>query len=240
MFVVLLLVTAVVGLGAANQPWFAWATPGVVPGCGPAPAGSPTISVQTSDRQVISGIAARGCVTGMQTSSQYTSPVSTAAGVAQAQAAVPSTFDRGAPATLLGYPRVVVMLLVCLTVAAVGVGARRGWLGVVALLLLQMPHKDLATVRALFLSDAGAPLTTELPSVGTFTWALLGGTVLVFTSMLFTLKVNFQHRAELRRQARDAGTTPPPEPLDPLTEYLGRKISKVRDATHTGAMVNTP
>lgn len=230
MFALLLLACVLLAGFAVTRPWFAWATPGLVPSCEPAPANAPTISVQLSDRSILEGVAARGCTTGLELTSTYSSAVGTAAGVASAQGELTSSHTQAAPSAMLGMPRAFTLLAACLGVAALGVFVRRGWLGVIATFFLQVPHRDLSTIRTLFLQDSAASLTTAMPALQWFSWALLLGTVVAVTSTIFVLKVNAEHRAHLRKTARDNGELVA-EPLDPLTNYVGRKIAKVRRAS---------
>lgn len=232
MFAVLLAVCAAAGLWATHQPWFAWATPGVVASCDAVPSGSPTVTVRVSDGTLVDGVAARGCVTGAELVASYSSPVGTAAGVSAAQADLGGPFDRGGPEQLLGMPRTTTVLVGCLALAMFGVATRRGYLPAIAVFVSQMAHQDLGTIRSLFLGGVGSDLTRSLPGLEHYTWALLLGSALMFTSALFVLKVNYEQRVEDRRRAREAGQDGPAEPLDALTDYLGRKISKVKSAAN--------
>lgn len=229
-FAMFLLAAAVIAMWAMFQPWFAWATPGLAPSCEPAPTGSATISVQSPNRAVLDGISARGCVTGLETVATYDSPEGTAAGVTAAQQSMSTVFKQQGPAQMLGMPRVATVLVGCLALAAFGVASRRGWIVIVALFFMQIPHKDLTQLRQKFLGDSMSSLTVSLPAVQYFTWALLGGTAVMLAAMIFVLKVNFEHRAHLRKVARAEGNEDPAEPLDWFTTYLGRKIGKVKSA----------
>lgn len=230
MFAVLLVACAIVACWALFQPWFAWATPGLAPSCDPAPTGAPTISIQNSNRDVIDGIAARGCVTGAETVATYDSPVGSAAGAATVQQSLESAGTTKAPAEMLGLPRAATALLGCLALGWFGVVTRRGYMLVVAMFFLQLPHRDLTAIRTSFLADSMSSLTLALPGLQVFTWALLGATVFLGVSMIFVLKVNYQQRAEARRVAREAGEADPHEALDPLLSFAGRQIGKIKSA----------
>lgn len=240
MFALLLAACAVATVWAVFQPWFAWATPGLAPSCEPAPSGSTSISVQMSNRDVVNHVAARGCITGLETVAAYDSPVGTAAGVSAAQQALPTSFAHRAPSALLGMPRAAAMLLVCLALAWFGVSSRKGWIVGIALFMSQIPHKDLAQLRGRFMGDAMSTLTISLEGLQIFTWSLLLGSALMLAAMLFVLKVNFEQRAHDRKAAREAGEEDPAEPLDPLMNWLGRKVGKVRNvATEASARTAT-
>lgn len=230
MFAMLLAACAAVGLWATFQPWFAWATPGLVPGCEPAPPGSPTITIRSADGVPIAGIAARGCVTGAQTVESSVSPVGTPAGVSAAAASLTGRFDRGLPDELLGLPRSATVLVSMTVLALLGVVTRRGYLPVIAVLALQVSHQDLATTRGLFLGGVSTELTATQPGLVWFTWALLASTALSAVAAVFVLRVNYLQRVADRSAARERGEDEPAEPLDPLTGYLGRKIGKIRVA----------
>lgn len=241
MFATMLALCAGVGLWAAFQPWFAWATPGLAPSCEPAPSGAPTITVRSADGTLVTGIAARGCVTGVQTVTTAVSRTGTPGGVATAASGLSGQFDRGTPHELLGLPRAVAVMVAMTALAGLGVTARRGYLPVVALLAMQVAHQDLATIRSLFLSGVTRELTVAQPGMVWFTWALLAGTALAGVAAVFVLRVNYLQRVADRAAALERGEPEPPEPLDPLTGYLGRKLGKVRAAAAAhAARVDVP
>lgn len=218
----------VASLWATFQPWFAWATPGLVPSCDPAPVGSPTIAVRAADGTVVTGIAARGCITGAQTVAAPAGPTGAPAGVASAATTLSGQFDRGGPDALAGLPRTAALLVAMLGLAAVGVSTRKGYLAVIAVFVLQISHQDLAALRGLYLSGVGSTLTSAQPGLTLFTWALLAGTVLAGLAAVFVIRVNYTQRVADRAKAREAGEPEPAEPLDPITTYVGRKLGKVK------------
>lgn len=229
LFTWLLLGAAAVTLWTLTQVWFAWATPGVPPGCGPVPNGSATISVQTGDGSVIDGVAARGCVKGSELSGKAESgniPVDAA------RTSSHSVFTQDAPSNIAGIPRVVVGLAAVGFLGGLAVAIRKGWLGLVSLVLFQFPMQDAATVRAYYMGDAGGLLTAPGPGLEWFTYMLVGVGILALSSTVFVLKVNHAERKALRQEAIARGEEPPAEPLDPILSYVGRKIGTVRDAAN--------
>lgn len=225
-FAVTLVVGCLIVFATAFMPWFAWATPGLTPSCEPAPRTAATQKV-TIDRQGSTTIAARGCITGVGLVAQQLSTDEDGSRATQAQSRA-----RGfsiAPRNMIGVggmPRANVALAGAAAMAAVAALMRKGWVAVIAGPVWLTGYRDLSAALTHFTTGG-----TELMPA----WKVLsfGATVipwLVLACAIFVLKVNFDERKAARAKASAEGREGPKEPLDLVTDYLGRKIAKVQDA----------
>lgn len=230
-FAFLLLAGIGLSVWVLPQVWFAWATPGVVPGCDPVEPNSPTVSISMGGGSVVEGVAARGCIAGNEIVEKVTESDAVEPAVKMAMERSQNVFTADGPAEFLGYPRAVTALIACCVLAVVSIWAKRGWLGLIALFALQIPNRDLAALRAYFLNDNASFQTVPGQAFITFTYVMTAAMFVVLLATMYVLKVNYDERAYRRKLALENGEPLPAEPMDPFWDFVGRKVSRVRTSS---------